>query len=156
MIEENLEGFACNRFPKGFLRKFGNFQWIHKVKWHFHYGLVSQIDWGLVYSSNDVNVAVSHFNSKLHESIDIHAPFIEKIVKGRECKWLNADIKSVMNSMNSRNQLHRKIHKKKKAQKSRKRVDEILLKRIRRTRKVLEFYKSCFLRNRVAYTPALA
>ena len=114
MIEENLEGFACNRFPKGFLRKFGNFQWIHKVKWHFHYGLVSQIDWGLVYSSNDVNVAVSHFNSKLHESIDIHAPFIEKIVKGRECKWLNADIKSVMNSMNSRNQLHRKIHKKKK------------------------------------------
>ena len=151
MIEENLEGFACNRFPKGTLRKFGNFQWIHKVKWHFHYGLVSQIDWGLVYSSNDVNVAVSHFNSKLHESIDIHAPFIEKIVKGRECKWLNADIKSVMNSMNSRNQLHRKIHKKKKAQKSRKRVDEILLKRIRRTRKVLEFYKSCFLRNRVAH-----
>ena len=26
---------------------------------------VSEIDWSLVYSSSDVNVAVSHFNSKL-------------------------------------------------------------------------------------------
>ena len=75
---------------------------------------VSEIDWSLVYSSSDVNVAVSHFNSKLRESIDNHAPFIEKRVKGRECKWLNAEIKS---EMNSRDQLHRK------AQKSRKEKD---------------------------------
>ena len=55
---------------------------------------VSEIDWSLVYSSSDVNVAVSHFNSKLRELTDNHAPFIEKGVKGRECKWLNVEIKS--------------------------------------------------------------
>ena len=101
---------------------------------------VSEIDWSLAYSSSDVNVAVSHFNSKLRESIDDYAPFIEKRVKGRECKWLSAEIKS---EMNSHDQLHRK------AQKSRKEKDwriyrnqrnkcnnlEILLKRMRRTRK---------------------
>ena len=55
---------------------------------------VSEIDWSFVYSSSDVNVAVSHFNSKLRESIDNYAPFIEKRVKGRECNWLNAEIKT--------------------------------------------------------------
>ena len=74
----------------------------------------SEPDWSLVYSSSDVNVAVSHFNSKLRESIHDHAPFIEKRVKGCKCKWLNAEIK---NEMNSRDQLHRK------AQKSRKEKD---------------------------------
>ena len=38
---------------------------------------VSEIYWSIVYSSSDVNVEVSHFNSKLREPIDNHAPFIE-------------------------------------------------------------------------------
>ena len=75
---------------------------------------VSETDWSLVYSFIDVNVAVSPFNSKLRKPIDNHAPFIEKRVEGRKCKWLNAEIKSKMNSLD---QLHRK------AQKSRKEKD---------------------------------
>ena len=71
---------------------------------------VSEIDWSLVHFS-DVNVAVSHFRPKLREPIENHAPFIEKRVKGRECKWLNAEIKS---EMNSRDQLHRKAQKSRK------------------------------------------
>ena len=39
---------------------------------------VSEIDWSLVYPSIDANVAVSHFNSKMQEPIDNHAPFIKK------------------------------------------------------------------------------
>ena len=81
---------------------------------------VSEIDWNLVYSSSDANVAVSHFNSKLRQPIDNDAPFIEKRVKGRECKWFNAEIKS---KMNSREQLHRK------AQKSRKEKDWTIYKK---------------------------
>ena len=38
---------------------------------------ISEIYWSIVYSSSDVNVEVSHFNSKLREPIDNHAPFIE-------------------------------------------------------------------------------
>ena len=60
---------------------------------------VSEIDCSLVYFSIDANVAVSHFNSKLREPIHNHAPFIEKRVKGRECKWLIAEIKSEMSSL---------------------------------------------------------
>ena len=81
---------------------------------------VSEIDWSLVFCSNNVNVAFSHFNSKLQEAVDTHAPFIKKEVKGRECKWLNAEIKS---EMNSRNQLYRK------AQKSRKEKDWTIYKK---------------------------
>ena len=81
---------------------------------------VSEIDWSLVYSSSDVNVAVSHFNSKLREPIDNHAPFIEKRAKGRKDKRLNAEIKS---EMNSRDKLHRR------AQKSRKEKELKALKR---------------------------
>ena len=80
----------------------------------------SEIDWSLVYSSSDVSVAVSHFNSKLREPIDNHAPFIEKRVKGRKCKWLNAEIKSEMNRCD---QLHRK------AQESRKEKDWTIYKK---------------------------
>ena len=69
---------------------------------------VSEIDWSPVNNSNDVNVAVTHFNSALRKSIDSNAPLIEKRVKGRECKWLNAEIKS---EMNARDQLHRKAQK---------------------------------------------
>ena len=59
---------------------------------------VSEIDWSPVYNSNDVNVAVTHFNSALCKAIDTHATLIEKRVKGRECKWLNAEIKREMNA----------------------------------------------------------
>ena len=69
---------------------------------------VSEIDLGSAYSSNDANVATSHFSSELRKPIDAHAPLIEKRVKGRECKWLNAEIK---NEINSRDQLHRKSTK---------------------------------------------
>ena len=86
---------------------------------------VSEIDWSLVYSSSDANVAVPHFNSKLRESIDNHAPFISKKVNCRECKWLNAEIKS---EVNSRDQLHRK------AQKSRKEKDCRIYKKQRNKR----------------------
>ena len=72
---------------------------------------VSEIDWSLVYFSNYVDVAVSHFNSKLHKPIGDHAPFIEKRVKGRESKWLDAEIES---EINSRDKLHRKAQKSKK------------------------------------------
>ena len=51
---------------------------------------VSEIDWSLVYSVSDVNVAVCHFNSKLRQPID---SFYQKKVKGSKCKWLNAEIK---------------------------------------------------------------
>ena len=81
---------------------------------------VSEIDWSLAYSSSDVNVAVSHFNSKLREPMDNHAPFIEKRAKGRKDKRLNAEIKS---EMNSRDKLHRR------AQKSRKEKELKSLKR---------------------------
>ena len=69
---------------------------------------ISEIDWNPVYDSTDVNLAVSYFNSELRKSFDKHAPLIEKRVKGRECKWLNAEIK---NEMNTRDQFHRKAQK---------------------------------------------
>ena len=53
---------------------------------------VSEIDWSLVYSSNDVML----------QSLTVN---------GRDCKWLNAEIKS---EMNSRNQLHRKARRSRK------------------------------------------
>ena len=59
---------------------------------------VLEIDWSSVYSSSDVNVAVSYFNSDICKPIDTHAPFIEIRVKDPECKCLNAEIKSEMNS----------------------------------------------------------
>ena len=96
-LKHSSRTIKCRNYAKSDHRKFRND--------------VSEIDWSLVYSSSDVNVAVSHFNSKLRESIDNHAPFIGKRVKGLECKWLKAETKS---EMNSRDQLHRKAHKSRK------------------------------------------
>ena len=74
---------------------------------------VSEIDQSLVYSSTDLNVAVSHFNSKLRKPIDNHASFIEKRVKSRKCKWLNAEIESEMNSRDQLHRMHKNLEKKK-------------------------------------------
>ena len=59
---------------------------------------INDTDWQTVYQATNVNSALSIFNSLLRKVFDKHAPFIEKRVQGRSCKWLNADVKREMNN----------------------------------------------------------
>ena len=79
-LKHSSRTIKCKNYVKYYHQKFRND--------------VSEIVWSLVYSSSDVSVAVSHFNSKLREIIDNHAPFVKKGVKGHKSKWLHAEIKS--------------------------------------------------------------
>ena len=83
---------------------------------------LKQANWNTVYNSNCPNKAWCFLKSILVETLDRHAPYISKRVKGRSCPWLDANIKS---EMNSRDKLLRK------ARKSNKEVDWSTYKRKR-------------------------
>ena len=61
-----------------------------------------------IYSATSVNAAVKMFNNILSQSIDKHAPFVKKRIKGRLCPWLSAELKQ---EMNHRDQLLRKARR---------------------------------------------
>ena len=64
--------------------------------------------WDIAYNTPDPDTAWNILQQILPESINRHAPLINKRVKGKPAPWLNADVKA---AMNHREKLHRKFLK---------------------------------------------
>ena len=71
---------------------------------------VSKIDWGPIYQTRDVSSALLYFCNQLKTVFNEHAPFVEKRVKGKNCPWLNQNVRK---SMKERDKLLRKARKSK-------------------------------------------
>jgi hypothetical protein len=56
------------------------------------------IDWSLLYSLKNVDVAVNLFNAKLKAIFDRHAPLTSKKVRGQQCPWISNEIRDQMNN----------------------------------------------------------
>ena len=67
---------------------------------------LSVVHWDIVYNTPDPDTAWHNLQQILSETINRHAPLINKRVKGKPAPWLNADIKA---AMNYRGKLHRKF-----------------------------------------------
>ena len=80
------------------------------------------INWDGVYNSNSPNQSLNVMKSILKDTIDRHAPFVTKRVKGKKSPWMSKEIKR---HMNIRDQLYRK------ARKSKKQLDWVSYKRKR-------------------------
>ena len=64
--------------------------------------------WEHFYRIQDANSAWKYLYDVLLRLFNVHAPLIEKRVKGRPCPWLSADVKA---KMNDRDKLLRKARK---------------------------------------------
>ena len=64
-----------------------------------------------VYNRNSPNQSLNVMKSILKDTIDRHAPFVTKRVKGKKSPWMSKEIKR---HMNIRDQLYRKAPKSKK------------------------------------------
>ncbi|XP_057299458.1 uncharacterized protein LOC130630077 [Hydractinia symbiolongicarpus] len=73
---------------------------------------INNHDWQPMYEMSSVESSWEYFKTTVHAIIDKHAPVITKMVKGRSCPWLSAEIKK---HMNNRDKLLRKARKTKKA-----------------------------------------
>ena len=71
---------------------------------------ISKIDWGLIYQTRDVSSTLLYFCNQLKTVFKEHAPFVEKRVKGKNCPWLNQNVRK---SMKERDKLLRKARKSK-------------------------------------------
>ena len=71
---------------------------------------VSKIDWQPLYEIDNVSTALDYFTNSLRYIFDIHAPIIQKRVKGKGCPWMTTELKSLMND---RDKLLRKARKSK-------------------------------------------
>ena len=69
------------------------------------------INWEGVYNGNSLNQGLNVMKSILKDTIDKHAPFVTKRVKGKKSAWMSKEIKR---HMNIRDQLYRKARKSKK------------------------------------------
>ena len=63
------------------------------------------INWDGVYNSNSPNQSLNVIKSILKDTIDRHAPFVTKRIKGNKSPWMSKEIKR---HMNIRDQLYRK------------------------------------------------
>ena len=68
------------------------------------------INWDGVYNSNSPNQGLNVMKSILKDTLDRHAPFVTKRVKGKKSPWMSKEIKR---HMNIRDQLYRKARKSK-------------------------------------------
>ena len=71
---------------------------------------LSVVNWDIVYNTPDPDMAWSNLQQILSETIDRHAPLINKRVNRKPAPWLNADVKA---AMSHRDKLHRKFLKSK-------------------------------------------
>ena len=69
------------------------------------------INWDGVYNSNSPNQGLNVMKSILKDTVDRHAPFVTKRVKGKKSPWMS---KEIQRHMNIRDKLSRKAHKSKK------------------------------------------
>ena len=67
---------------------------------------LSVVNWDNVYDTPDPDIAWNNLQQILSETINRHAPLINKRVKGKPAPWLNADVKA---AMNHRGKLHQKF-----------------------------------------------
>ena len=67
-----------------------------------------KIDWNPLYRITDVNKALNLFVLNVKSLFDIHAPLLEKRVKGNPSEWLNVELKE---EMNTRDKVKRKARK---------------------------------------------
>ena len=68
-------------------------------------------DWHSVYKTNCPLKAWSKMKDFLTDTLNYHAPFIQKKVKGRTCLWLNETVKSQMNERDRLLRTARKTNK---------------------------------------------
>ena len=71
---------------------------------------LSVVNWDIVYNTPDPDMAWSNLQQILSETINRHAPLINKRVNRKPAPWLNADVKA---AMSHRDKLHRKFLKSK-------------------------------------------
>ena len=55
-----------------------------------------KVDWNVIYGIQDVNTALTFFNSIVKQIFDKHAPVTVKRARGKPCRWLNSDLKKLM------------------------------------------------------------
>ena len=81
------------------------------------------IGWDGIYNSNSPNQGLNVMKSILKDTVDRHAPFVTKCVKGKKLPWMS---KEIQRHMNIRDKLCRK------ARKSKKQLDWVSYKRYRK------------------------
>ena len=100
---------------------------------------LADLPWDCIQNEKDTNKAWDTFKELLLSVINKHAPLIEKTVRGRECPWLNPEIKKAM--------IERDYHLRK-ARKTGREVDWSTYRRLRNdvTRKI-RYSKSAYTRS---------
>ena len=66
------------------------------------------VNWNNLYNKTDINEALQLFNETVLSIVNQHAPYMTKNIKGRNCPWLDQDIKKLMDTRDQALRRHRR------------------------------------------------